>query len=198
MDSQKTGLEESAAEILYLAGVRLLSEGNGEKALQRLEKASEIYTKKGLKPEIAKCYKQMGNVYTFYEEWDKAEKCYQKAVELEKELKNWPSLLENLFLVSNLLMDNNELDRSLEYAQEAEKISKKVGDERNQFQSYKQMGLIYERNLDLKKAKESFEKAIKIGEKLELPETGIIAREILWILQRKAETETGSKNNKPS
>lgn len=196
MDSQKMGLEENAAEILYLAGVRLLSEGKGEKALQRLEKASEIYTRKGLKPNIAKCYKQMGNVYAFYEEWDKAEACYQKAIELEKELKNWPSLLENLFLMSNLLMDNNELDRSLEYAREAEKFSKKVGDERNQFQSLKQMGLIYERKMDSKKAKESFEKALKIGEKLELQETEIIAREILGILQRKAEIEKRSKNNK--
>lgn len=189
MNSQKIGLEERAAEILYAAGVKLLSEGNGEKALQRFEKASEIYTNKGLKLKSAKCFKQMGNVYAFYEEWDKAEECYKKAIELEKELKNWPSLLENLFLISNLLMDKNELDRSLEYVEEAERISKKVGDERNQFQSHKQMGLIYERKGNLKKAKESFEKAIKIGEKFELPETGMITREILWILQREEDKE---------
>jgi tetratricopeptide (TPR) repeat protein len=196
MDSQNFGLDERAAQALYLAGVKLLSEGNGEEALQSFRKALEIYTKKGLKPEIANCYKQMGNVYTFYEEWDKAEEFYKKAIELDKELKNWPSLLENLFLVSNLLMDKNELDRSLEYAEEAERVSKKVGDERNQFQSYKQMGQIYERESDLKKAKESFEKAVKIGEKLELQETGIVVKEILWILQREAEAEIGSRNQK--
>lgn len=193
MDSQEVGPEEKAAQILYLAGVRLLSEGNGRGALQRLEKASEIYTKKGLKPDIAKCYKQMGNVYTFHEEWEKAETCYNKAIELEKELKNWPSLTENLFLMSNLLMDRNELEKALKYLKEAEKVSKKVKDESSQFQAYKQIGLIYERKENFKKAKENFQKAIKIGEKLKLPETGIIAQEILWIIQKEAET----KNNKP-
>ncbi|MEM2146562.1 MAG: tetratricopeptide repeat protein [Candidatus Jordarchaeaceae archaeon] len=191
MDSQEVGPEEKAAQILYLAGVRLLSEGDGRKALQRLEKASEIYTKKGSKTDVAKCYKQMGNVYAFHEEWEKAETCYKKAIELEKEAKNWSSFIENLFLMSNLMMDKNELEKAIKYAQEAEKISKKAKDEKSQFQAYKQMGLIYERKGDLEKAKESFQKATKIAEKLKLPETetGIIAQEILWILQKEKENK---------
>jgi tetratricopeptide (TPR) repeat protein len=191
LDLQEVGPEEKAAQILYLAGVRLLSEGNGKNALQRLEKASEIYTKKGLKTDAAKCYKQMGNVYAFHEEWEKAETCYKKAIELEKESKNWTSFIENLFLMSNLLMDKNELEKAIKYTQEAEKISKKAKDEKSQFQAYKQMGIIYERKGDLKKAKESFQKAIKTAEKLKLPETEtrIAIQEILWIKQKETETK---------
>ena len=196
MSSSKIGLEESAARILYLSGVKLLSQGEVERALKRFEKASEIFTEKGLKSEIAGCYRQMGNVYMFYEEWDKAEECYQNAIEFERKLKNWPSLLENLFLISNLLMDKNELDRALEYVKEAEKISKKAKDKKKQFQAHKQMGQIYEREWNLKKALENFEKAVKIGEKFDLPETRAIAREIAWILQKEAEAEVRRKNKK--
>lgn len=196
MSSSKIGLEENAARVLYLSGVKLLSQGEGERALKRFERASEIFTKKGLESDKARCYKQMGNVYSFYEEWNKAEECYQNAIELERKLKNWPSLLENLFLISNLLMDKNELDSALEYVREAEKISKKAKDKKKQFQAYKQMGQIYEREWNLKKALENFEKAIKIGEKIDLPETRTIAREIAWILQKEAEAEVRRKNKK--
>lgn len=193
MNSSKTGLKESAARVLYSSGVKLLSQGEVERAFKRFEKASEIFTEKGMKSEIAGCYRQMGNVYTFYEEWDKAEECYHNAIELEGRLKNWSSLLENLFLMSNLLMDKNDLGKALEYAREAEKISKKVKDKSKQFQTYKHMGQIYERLWDLKKALENFEKALKIGEKFDIPETENIAREIAWIQEKKVEAEMRKK-----
>jgi len=160
------------------------------------KRAAEIYHERGLRRGVAKCFREMGNVYAFYEEWGKAEECYLKAAELERELKNWAGLLENLFLLSNLLMDKNDLDKALEYALKAEKVSKKSRDKTGQFQVYKQVGRIYERKWDLKRARESFEKAIKIGERLGLPETREVAREIAWILEKEAEAEIRRKNRK--
>ncbi|MGQ9722963.1 MAG: tetratricopeptide repeat protein [Candidatus Jordarchaeum sp.] len=196
MSSSKAGLEESAAKILFLSGVKLLSQGEGERALRRFEKASEIFTEKGLKSEMARCYRQMGNVYTFYEEWDKAETCYKNAIELDRKLKDWPNLLENLFLLTNLLMDKNELNGALEYAQEAEKVSRKAKDKVKQFQSYKQIGQIYERLWNLKKALEYFEKAIKIGDKIDHPEIASLAREVAWILKKEVDAELRRRNSK--
>jgi len=105
-------------------------------------------------------------------------------------------LLENLFLLSYLQLDKNDLDRAFEYAVEAEKVSKKSGDKTGQFQVYRHMGRIYERKWDLKRARESLEKAIKIGERLGLPETREVAREIAWILEKEAEAEIRRKNRK--
>jgi tetratricopeptide (TPR) repeat protein len=177
MSSSKAGLEESAARILFLSGVKLLAQGEFERALRRFEKASEIFTGEGLKSEMSMCYRQMGIVYTFYEKWEKAEQCYKNAIDIDKKLRDWPNLLENLFLLSNLLMDKNELNKALEYALEAEKISRKAKDKVKQFQACKHIGQIYERRLNSKKAMEYFEKAIKIGNKIGHPETASITKE---------------------
>lgn len=196
MISPKVGLEESAARILFLSGVKLLAQGEFERALRRFEKASEMFTEKGLKSEMSMCFRQMGNIYTFYEEWEKAEQCYKNAIDLDEGLKDWPSLLENLFLLSNLLMDKNELNRALEYAQEAEKISRKAKDKVKQFQACKQIGQIYERIWNTKKALEYFRKAVKIGGKISHSETASITKEVEWILKKEMDAETRRKNSK--
>ncbi|MHA1644654.1 MAG: tetratricopeptide repeat protein [Candidatus Freyarchaeota archaeon] len=196
MRSQEAELEEKAAGVLFVSGVKLLSQGEGKRALRRFERAAETYRERGLRRGVAECFREMGNVYAFYEEWDKAEECYLKAAELERASKNWAGLLENLFLLSYLQLDKNDLDRAFEYAVEAEKVSKKSGDKTGQFQVYRHMGRIYERKWDLKRARERLEKAIKIGERLGLPETREVAREIVWILEKEAETEIRRKNRR--
>ncbi|MBS7249235.1 MAG: hypothetical protein KIH08_01380 [Candidatus Freyarchaeota archaeon] len=65
MSSSKAGLEESAARILFLSGVKLLLQGEFEGALRRFEKASEIFTGKGLKSEMSMCYRQNGKYLHF-------------------------------------------------------------------------------------------------------------------------------------
>jgi len=93
-------------------------------------------------------------------------------------------------------MDKNELNKALEIAKEAEKISRKAKDETKQFQACKQMGQIYERLWNPKKALECFKRAVKIGDKIGHPETALITKEIEWVLEKEIDEEPKGKKQK--
>ena len=85
----------------------------------------------------------IGNNYYDLGQYDKARQAYEEAIEMAVRLQDWKAHARLLARLSALAADQGELKSSLEFAQQALKLAKKVGDHRLVGEQYMMLAFGY-------------------------------------------------------
>jgi Tfp pilus assembly protein PilF len=134
----------SPAEGLFFQADQEIGQGHFAEAKGLLEQALDM------DPDFGQAYNHLGWLYeTKYQDYKQAEECYRKALKLAPE---YPPIYLNFSILLSTLEKNDELKKHLEQALQVPGINKSS--------IYNEQGVLYEREQNLAKAREFYEKAL--------------------------------------
>ncbi len=108
----------------------------------------------------------LGESYSEYKEWDKAEKYFDSAMKTFVELKNDSARAVCLESIGNFYREKNEPDKAIEYYEQAFKLNEKLGNTFRMGSVINAKGYLYVRGGIYYKAEELFLQALKLYESI--------------------------------
>ncbi len=135
--------EGDRAEYLFDRGLGYYNLNQYSNALEFLKQASNIYTNKDDKPNMARCYNNIGNIYNKLSIFNKAMKYHLLSLELEEELNEKEGIISSLNNIGNVLRNIDEFDQALGYYQKALNLSYEIQDNKSIAITLNNIGNIY-------------------------------------------------------
>ncbi len=148
------------AEILY-------RKGNVKEALPFYEEAYEFTKNTGsLKKEEARAINDIGLVYHFIGETDKALIKYNEALNIRLRIIDNEGLAASFCNIGTIYDTKGDLEKALKYHEKSLKLEEEIGNKNGVAASISIIGKIYKTQGDLAKALEYYEKSLKIEEEI--------------------------------
>ncbi|MCK4732984.1 MAG: tetratricopeptide repeat protein, partial [Methanophagales archaeon] len=122
------------------------------------------------KEEKAKILGELGVIFYYSGELEKAIEYYEKALKLEEELEIKEGIAAILGNIGIVYSTRGELDKALEYYEKALKLHEELGKKEGIAAILGNIGVVYQTRGELDKALEYYEKALKLNEELEIKE----------------------------
>ena len=146
--------EKDRAEYYFDRGLGYYNLNQYSNALEFLNQALEIYVSDDDKPNMGRCYNNIGNIYNKLSIFNKAMEYHILSLELEEGLDNKEGIISSLNNIGNVLKNIDKLDQALDYYQKALNISYEINDKKSLSITLNNIGNIY-------LSKENFENALK-------------------------------------
>ncbi len=146
--------EKDKAEYYFDRGLGYYNLNQYSNALQFLNQALEIYIINEDKPNMGRCYNNIGNIYNKLSIFNKAMEYHLLSLELEEGLENKEGIISSLNNIGNVLRNIDKFDQALDYYQKALDISYEINDKKSLSITLNNIGNIY-------LSKENFENALK-------------------------------------
>ena len=118
------------------------------------------------KEEKAKILGELGVIFYYLGELDKASEYYEKALELDEGLGIKEGIAKDLGNIGVVYQTRGELDKALEYYEKALKLNEELGKKEGMASQLGNIGVVYQTRGELDKALEYYEKALKLNEEL--------------------------------
>ena len=135
--------EEDRAEYLFNRGLGFYNLNQYSNALEYLKLASKIYDKEDDKPNLARCYNNIGNIYNKLSIFSDAMEYHLLSLKLEEELDEKEGIISSLNNIGNVLKNIDEFEQALEYYQKALNISYEINNNRTIAITLNNIGNIY-------------------------------------------------------
>ena len=135
--------EEDRAEYLFNRGLGFYNLNQYSNALEYLKLASKIYDKEDDKPNVARCYNNIGNIYNKLSVFNEAMEYHLLSLKLEEELDEKEGIISSLNNIGNVLKNIDEFDQALEYYQKALNISYEISNNKSIAVALNNIGNIY-------------------------------------------------------
>jgi len=187
--SEKNGYKKGESLCYMNIGIAYTNIGKFDKAIEYAEKSLEIaeknedkegesaryeklYNKSRFGSHISykciksKCYGNIGNVYNYKKEFDKAIYYYKKSLEIAKELGYEQGELASHDNIGNAYNKLGCSDIAIEYHKDSLKIAKKIGDMHGKSTAYINLGAAYGDLWCSNKAIQYYKKSLEINERL--------------------------------
>ncbi len=137
-----------------------------KKSAELYKKARLIYEKLRIKPEIAKCLKAEGAIWSGYGDYEKAIGLLQRSRDIYTAIGDEAGLAALNNTMGVVMQNWGKLDRSLEYYTNALKYYKKKRDLWNELNMYLHIGDVYRLKKELGKALSEFRKSERLSRKV--------------------------------
>jgi len=135
--------EEDRAEYLFNRGLGFYNLNQYSNALEYLKLASKIYDKEDDKPNVARCYNNIGNIYNKLSIFNEAMEYHLLSLKLEEELDEKEGIISSLNNIGNVLKNIDEFDQALEYYQKALNLSYEISNNKSIAVALNNIGNIY-------------------------------------------------------
>ena len=146
--------EKDKAQYFFDRGLGYYNLNQYSNALEFLKQALEIYIGNDDKPNMGRCYNNIGNIYNKLSIFNKAMEYHLLSLELEEELDDKEGIISSLNNIGNVLRNIDKFDQALDYYQSALNISYEINDKKSLSITLNNIGNIY-------LSKENFENALK-------------------------------------
>ncbi len=146
--------EKDKAEYYFDRGLGYYNLNQYSNALEFLNQALEIYVSDDDKPNMGRCYNNIGNIYNKLSIFNKAMEYHILSLELEEGLDNKEGIISSLNNIGNVLRNIDKFDQALDYYQKALNTSYEINDKKSLSITLNNIGNIY-------LSKENFENALK-------------------------------------
>ena len=173
--ARSKGLEKQEADAYKLISHSYWLTGDNARSLEYTHKILVIRKKLGDKKGVARCYINMGLLYSNESEYDKAMDSYMKALAIIQETgdkKGLASCYNNMGIVYN---NQSDYPAAMSYFLKALNINEKIGNKSAAHNNYINLGAIYQKLGDYSKSEEYFLKALEMaketGEKKKIGES---------------------------
>lgn len=193
-------ISEECARGNYLYGLMFKEDKQYKKALEMMEKALVLYIKVLSWEGAARCYLELGKIYTLNGFFDPAIHMLHQSETIIKEnkIKNLELEKDIYISVAYAYIKNNQRQESKTYAEKAESLSNKLGDHRSRGMNYYLIGNNHFQNLEYDLAKKYFNMALDTFEEekklIEKSHTQIMLFEVYKMLGENAEALEHIKN----
>ncbi len=135
--------EEDRAEYLFNRGLGFYNLNQYSNALEYLKLASKIYDKEDDKPNVARCYNNIGNIYNKLSIFNEAMEYHLLSLKLEEELDEKEGIISSLNNIGNVLKNIDEFNQAMEYYQKALNISYEISNNKSIAVTLNNIGNIY-------------------------------------------------------
>ena len=145
--------EGNRAEYFFDRGLGYYNLNQYSNALKFIDQALEIYISNNDKPNMARCYNNIGNIYNKLNIFNKAMEYHLLSLELGETLNDEKGIVSSLNNIGNVLKNIEKYDEALEYYQKALNLSYEIKDNKGLSITLNNIGNIY-------LSKENYEKAL--------------------------------------
>ena len=136
---EKLGSKSGQAITLFRVSYSLMQTNRYEEALENLLLAESIFTSIGDRYFLSLVYNRLALIYSRWEQWDKAEWYYKKAMAYPEETERFPDLVNIYHGLASMYMMKRDYRKSLEYFRKTEQIYNHLNDKtpiRNMYYNY--------------------------------------------------------------
>lgn len=156
-------ISEECAKGNYLYGLMFKEDNQYKKALEMMEKALVLYIKVLSWEGAARCYLELGKIYTLNGFYDPSIHMLHQSETIirDNKIKNLELEKEIYISIAYAYIKNNQRQESKAYAQKAENLSNKLGDFKSRGMNYYLIANNYFQSLEYDLAKKYFNMALK-------------------------------------
>lgn len=170
--SQSSDPRRTEADRLFEEGLKFFQERNPQslpQALERWQKALEIYQSLGEKVKQAETLSGIAHIYNSQDNKSQSLENYTQALRLYQELNDKVAIADTLNSLGLVNADLGKYDSSLEAYQQALNLYKQAGDKGGEAYTLNNMGVVYDAKSEYQKALDAYNQALplwrEIGEK---------------------------------